>query len=105
MLGIKGEELAGVLLKSRGYNIVARNYVTKFGEIDLIAFKDGVLVFCEVKTRVSGVFGDGREAVDISKQKKIRKCAERFMMSTGIKYDYAEFHVIEITIDHLKDCF
>ena len=105
LLGGKGEELAAVLLKNRGYEIVARNYITKSGEIDIIAFKDGVLVFCEVKTRIAGTYGDGREAVDKNKQTKIRKCAERFIMSTGIRYDYVEFHVIEITMEHLKNCF
>ena len=105
MLGNKGEELASVLLNNRGYQIIAKNYVTKVGEIDIIAFKDGVLVFCEVKTRVAGVFGDGREAVDRNKQSKIRKSAEWFLMSNDIKYDYVEFQVIEITIEHMRDCF
>ncbi|MBR6473126.1 MAG: YraN family protein [Firmicutes bacterium] len=104
-LGIKGEDLAVVLLENRGYEIVARNYITKMGEIDIIAFKDRVLVFCEVKTRAAGIFGEGREAVDELKQQKIRKCAERFILTTGFKYDYIEFHVIEITIEHLKECF
>ncbi|MBQ5440947.1 MAG: YraN family protein [Firmicutes bacterium] len=104
-LGIKGEELACVLLTNRGYEIVARNYITKMGEIDIIAFKDGVLVFCEVKTRAAGIFGEGREAVDELKQQKIRKSAERFILSTGFKYDFIEFHVIEITIEHLRECF
>ena len=44
-LGLKGEDLAAVLLTNRGYDIVARNYITKMGEVDIIAFKDGVLVF------------------------------------------------------------
>ncbi len=104
-LGLKGEDLAAVLLTNRGYDIVARNYITKMGEVDIIAFKDGVLVFCEVKTRTAGIFGEGREAVGEIKQQKIRRCAERFILTTGFKYDYIEFHVIEITIEHLKECF
>ena len=105
LLGYKGEELACYVMKERGYEIIARNYITKLGEIDIIAYKDGVLVFCEVKTRLAGPYGDGREAVNIRKQSKTRKCAEIFMMSTGISYDYCEFHVIEITIEHLGNCF
>ena len=104
-LGNRGEDLACALLSIRGYEIVARNYVTRMGEVDIVAFKDGVLVFCEVKTRTAGVFGDGREAVDEIKQQKIRRCAERFILTTGFSYDYIEFHVIEITIEHLKECF
>ena len=67
--------------------------------------KDRVVVFCEVKTRIAGIFGDGREAVDLRKQNKIKRCAEMFLLSTGIAYDYCEFHVIEITAEHLKNCF
>lgn len=105
LLGMKGEELASAVLENRGYKIIARNYVTKAGEIDIIAFKDGVLVFCEVKTRTAGVTGSGREAVDIRKQSKIRKCADIFIMSTNIPYDFCEFHVIEITCEHIRNCF
>ena len=83
LLGEKGEELACVLLKTRGYEIIARNYITKIGEIDIIALKDRV----------------------VRKQNKIKRCAEMFLLSTGIAYDYCEFHVIEITAEHLKNCF
>ena len=51
------------------------------------------------------IFGDGREAVNLRKQNKIKRCAEMFLLSTGIAYDYCEFHVIEITAEHLKNCF
>ena len=105
LLGERGEELACAVLKTRGYEILARNYITKAGEIDIVAFKDRVLVFCEVKTRIAGIYGDGREAVDIRKQQKIRRCAEIFLLTTRISYDYCEFHVIEIMAEHLKNCF
>ena len=42
ILGQAGEDLAAAVLKTRGYEIIARNYITKAGEIDIIAFKDGV---------------------------------------------------------------
>ena len=105
LLGTKGEELACAVLKTRGYEIIARNFITKAGEIDIIASKDRVIVFCEVKTRLAGIYGDGREAVDRRKQMKIRRCADIFLMSTGMSYDYCEFHVMEITVEHLRDCF
>lgn len=104
-LGRKGEDMACTILQMRGYRILERNYRTKSGEIDIIAMKDRVVVFCEVKTRIMGIFGDGREAVDQRKQMKIRKTADVFLLNTGLSYDYCEFHVIEITAEHLKDCF
>lgn len=104
-MGQKGEDLACAIFRIRGYEIIARNYITKVGEVDIIALKDRVVVFCEVKTRLKGMYGDGREAVDVRKRNKIRKCAEIFLMTTGISYDYCEFHVMEITAEHITDCF
>lgn len=53
-VGRRGEELAQAHLLRLGFSVIARNARTRHGEIDLIAFKDGVLVFVEVKTRTSG---------------------------------------------------
>jgi putative endonuclease len=52
-LGAKGEDLAARHLEGRGYEVVDRNFRTRFGELDLVAAGDGCLVFCEVKTRIS----------------------------------------------------
>ena len=51
-LGAKGERLAAQHLEARGYEVVARNFRTRFGELDLVARDERFLVFCEVKTRV-----------------------------------------------------
>ena len=51
-LGAIGEELAARHFARRGYEVVARNFRTRFGELDLVAAGEGCLVFCEVKTRV-----------------------------------------------------
>ena len=53
-LGSAGERLAAEHLERRGFEIVERNYRTRWGELDLIAFDGRVLVFCEVKTRRAG---------------------------------------------------
>ena len=53
-LGRLGERLAAEHLERLGYRIVARNYRTRFGELDLVVTDEEVLVFCEVKTRRSG---------------------------------------------------
>jgi putative endonuclease len=50
-LGRRGEELAAAHLRRRGFDIIARNHRTRYGEIDLIAFDGVTLVFAEVKTR------------------------------------------------------
>ncbi|MGC9031469.1 MAG: YraN family protein [Minisyncoccia bacterium] len=49
-LGKKGEDIAERFLLKKGYEVLERNFKTKFGEIDIIAKKDGILIFVEVKT-------------------------------------------------------
>ena len=104
-IGMLGEELAVKLLENKGYKILERNYATKPGEIDIIAINGRVIIFTEVKTRISSNMGKGREAVNDIKQSKIRKAAEIYLMRTQIPYDYCEFHVIEVSIEHIENCF
>jgi putative endonuclease len=51
-LGTKGEQLAARHLEARGFEVIARNFRTRFGELDLVARDERFLVFCEVKTRI-----------------------------------------------------
>lgn len=51
-LGAKGEQLAAQHLEARGCEVIARNFRTRFGELDLVARDARFLVFCEVKTRI-----------------------------------------------------
>ena len=67
--------MAARYLCTHDYTILARNYRTPFGEVDLIAQKDGVLVYVEVKYRSSNDYGDPLEAVDRRKQRQICKVA------------------------------
>jgi putative endonuclease len=62
-LGEKGERLAAQHLEARGCEVIARNFRTRFGELDLVARDERFLVFCEVKTRIArGVPGPGGAA-------------------------------------------
>ena len=61
--GYKGEDLAADFLRRKGYDIVAVNYTTSFGEIDIVARYKGTTVFVEVKSRRSERFGVPAEAV------------------------------------------
>ena len=77
-LGAKAEDFAVWLLSEKGYRVIERNFRSKFGEINIIALKDGYLVFVEVKARWSLKFGLPEEAVTPSKIWKIGKTGEYY---------------------------
>jgi putative endonuclease len=80
--GQLGERIAEEHLAHRGYSILARNFRTRYGELDLIAADDRALVFCEVKTRVAGTRGgpDGPlDAIGPRKRDRLRKMATQWL--------------------------
>ena len=99
--GELGEALAAMMLMEKGYNIIGKNFSCRMGEIDIIAYKNGVLAFVEVKTRLSDNYGSGREAVTAAKQQRIKWCAEYFLGTFCGFYREVDFQVIEISAVHL----
>lgn len=77
--GLWGEIYAARFMRENGYEIITANYRCRLGEIDIIAKKDGFLVFTEVKTRSPGAIAPGREAVGSAKQERIIETASLFM--------------------------
>lgn len=100
--GKKGEAKAVLFLKKHGYKILETNFKNKIGEIDIIAEKDGVIVFVEVKNRSTYGFGRPIEAVDFHKQSKIKKVAEIYLMIKNKYYNDVRFDVIEVSDDNLE---
>ena len=78
-LGERGEMVACQYLVKHGYRILEKNYRCTIGEIDVVAAKDGRLVFVEIKTRSQKVFGRPEESVGWTKQKKIIRIAEWYL--------------------------
>lgn len=101
-IGDAGEFLAAAILKQEGYHVIKRNFVCKWGELDIIAKKENTLVFVEVKTRLNDQYGSGREAVDERKKRHIRNCAQDFLSQTCLSYDQIEFLVAEITAELIR---
>ena len=79
--GAEAEDRAARFLAQQGLDIVARNYRTRFGEIDLIARDGAVLVFVEVRMRSSEGFGGAAGSVDSRKQSRIVAAARQFLAS------------------------
>jgi putative endonuclease len=73
--------LAAAWYRDCGYQVLARNWRTRSGELDLVAVRDATLVFCEVKARTTDAFGIPAEAVNRAKQLRIRRLAAQWMAS------------------------
>lgn len=79
-IGDAGEARVVRELEQRGHTIIARNWRTRYCEIDIVSTKDNTLYFTEVKTRKNAHFGDGFAAITAKKQQQIRFAAELFMV-------------------------
>lgn len=115
-LGIWGEEQAALFLEKEAYQILARNFRCRLGEVDIIAKKAGYLVFVEVKLRKNKDYGEAREFVNYTKQNKIRLTAEYYLsarpwaQTLQPRFDVMEIYAPEgkdgaFHINHLEDAF
>ena len=79
VLGQTGESLAAAWYEGEGYDVLARNWRCRDGELDLVVGLRRLVVFCEVKSRTSERFGFPAEAVTRDKQMRIRRLAARWL--------------------------
>jgi putative endonuclease len=101
-LGRLGEQLAAEHLIRRGFQIVERNYRTRWGELDIVAYDGRTLTFCEVKTRrLSAPGRSPLESVHARKRSKVRRMAGRWLIErTDRPYaDNVRFDAIGVTFD------
>ena len=80
-VGSAGEELVCRFLKQNGYEILCRNYTVRGGEIDIIAEKNDIIAFVEVKLRKYGAVVSGEESINYTKRKSLIKAAERYALT------------------------
>ena len=106
-LGFFGESRAVKFLKKSGYKILHRNFRCPFGEVDIIAQKDDVLCFVEVKTRSSDYFGEPNQAVDRTRKSRYINSARYYFTDREIDCT-VRFDIIEITkegVNHIENAF
>jgi len=77
--GKLGEQIASEFLRKKGYRLIETNFRTKFGELDIIAAKDGLLVFVEVKLKIGTDFGAPEEMITEGKIRQVRQTAEAYL--------------------------
>jgi putative endonuclease len=110
--GDRGEDLAAQYLESRGYSLVARNWRRRWGEIDLIALKGGIMIFCEVKcSRYEGETHP-EIRVDRTKQIKLARLARAYLALEQPKIESCRFDVVAVkkeqgrdVIEHIENAF
>ena len=96
-LGLAGEDAACVELVRRGYEIVARRYRTRAGEVDVVARDGATVVFVEVKTRASDAYGGGAAAVTWQKRQRLARVAVEFLARHGQSSAPCRFDVVVVT--------
>jgi len=111
-LGRLGENLAKTHLEQAGYEILDENWTHGKAEIDLIAYKDKVIIFAEVKTRSGTGFGEPEDFVDIRKQKLLADAADEYIFLMDHQGE-VRFDIIAILfknetsyrLNHIEDAF
>lgn len=101
-IGEFGEILAKKYLIRHGYKILAKNIKTSYFELDIIAKKDNLHVFIEVKTRTSEIFGEADEAISAKKIINMKKGALRYIIYNKIDENLIRFDFISVDINREK---
>ncbi len=100
-IGAAAEETACRHLRKLGYRIVARNWRTRLGEIDIVARDGDILVFVEVKARSSPGYGGPEAAVGPAKRRRLVSVARCFLSATRCELA-SRFDVVAIEEDEVR---
>lgn len=84
--GMIGEDIAVKYLKEKGYRIIAQNYNTQNGELDIVALRKQILVFVEVKTVSSLAYGYPWQRISEKKRRSLRRASYEFCKLDGIDH-------------------
>lgn len=109
-LGAVAEQAAARLLDRAGYQLLARNFRCKAGELDIVALDDDTLVFVEVRMRSTGAHGHAAEMIGRTKQRRVARVA-RYYLDTAARslcFKRCRFDVVAFTAGDpvlLKDAF
>lgn len=106
-IGDIGEQATADFLQRHGYAILERNYTVRGGEIDIIASKDDVTAFVEVKTRKENPLEQGEQAITPAKKKRLVAAAQRYIDEVmknckNCRFDVAVVTVSDNVVKHLK---
>ena len=111
--GRRGEDIAHRFLQRAGIVVVARNYTMSSGdgEIDLVGWENGTLVFVEVKSRASTEYGPPERSVDPEKERNIVRTARDFALRARVPWEMVRFDIVTVVfgtppaVTHFRDAF
>ncbi len=111
-VGRIGEKIANRYLRDEGYEILGTNFRTRYGELDIVARSEGIIVFVEVRTRTSERLGTSVDSVTLSKQQQVRRMASIYLSQYCLADSPVRFDVIAIflqstqaKLQHIKHAF
>lgn len=111
--GVWGEVYAARWLRDHGWHILTTNYACRFGELDVVAARDGVIAFVEVKTRDRTAALRPMEAVDEHKQARLTQTAKHFLRTCKVegvlRFDVCEVYLADgrdlVRINYMENAF
>ena len=99
---MSGEDAAAAWYVANGYEVLARNWTCRDGELDLIVRRNRTFVFCEVKARTTDAFGSPAEAVNHLKRQKVRVLAAKWLEDAPIRPREIRFDVVSVVGDAVQ---
>ncbi|MBI2587825.1 YraN family protein [Candidatus Azambacteria bacterium] len=100
ILGEVGEKAAAAYLETYGFEILAKNWKIKLGELDIVVKKDGVFHFVEVKTQPHREAFRPEDLFDFKKRRKLKRLAQAYLISRRIPLDsHWQIDLIAVELD------
>jgi putative endonuclease len=98
-IGILGERVAAAFLRNNGYEIIETNYRCTYGEIDIIARRGDTLVFVEVRTKTSYIYGSPAESITRTKMKHLLAVADDYVAARSDLPENRRIDVVAVRLD------
>jgi putative endonuclease len=99
--GKMGEDLAAAWLASQGFELLHRNWKYSYFELDVIAVKNGVLHFIEVKTRTTDTYGHPEEGVTTKKLERLMNAGEEYLHQNP-QWKRIQYDILSIRLHKYK---
>ena len=110
--GNAAEEAAARYLEERGYRIRARNFLCRYGELDVVAEQGDTVCFVEVRMRSTNVWGDPALTVSFAKQRRVVKAALHYLFAHDLRDRMIRFDVVSVVghgehavVEHIPNAF